>query len=79
MFVIVKDMQHTRGGEKNMRLCYDNCWRGWCHFGSTSDCVKVYKSKSWAEKKAEIVKGTVVEIPNGQAMNVAGQIEFIDH
>ena len=79
MFVIVKDMSHKPDGEKNMRLCYDNCWRGWCHFGSTSECVKTYLSRTWAEKKAERVGGIVVEIPRGQAMNVAGQIENVDH
>lgn len=78
MFVITKDLTE-KGGEKNMRLCNDDHWRGWCHGGTTGDCVKTYRSKTWAEKKAKRVKGIVVEIPRGQAMNVAGQIEFVDH
>ena len=79
MFIITKDLSHKPHASKNMRLCNDDWWRDWCHIGSTGDCIKFYHKKGWADKKAQSIGGTVVEIPKGYSINVAGQIEMVDH
>jgi len=38
--------------ETGARLCQDNKWRTFAHNGTFSSCVKVWKRKGWAWRKA---------------------------
>lgn len=59
---------------ENQRLCQDNRWRGFANFGTTPGCVKEYKSKGHAERKAKRIKGSVVSIPNGYTVDAGGTV-----
>jgi hypothetical protein len=67
VFLIIRE-------DNNYRLCQDNRWRGFAMFGTTPGCVKEYKSKGHAERKANRVKGTVVAIPNGYSVDAGGNV-----
>jgi len=53
------------------RLCQDGRWRGFAHFGTDSDCVKVYRSMGHAKRKALKIDGIVIEIPELPEGNVS--------
>ena len=59
----------------NYRLCQDGKWREHVPFGSCGNCLKEYKRKAFASKKAEKVQGQVVEINTTfENMDAAGNI-----
>ncbi len=62
-FLIVKGM---------FRLCQDNKWRAFCHFGTYKECVKEYRSLGFAKRKAKRVGGRVVRIPEGVTVEAGG-------
>lgn len=69
MIVVAKVMNG-----KNYRLCQDNLWREWAHFGTFPECVKEYVSRGWAEKAAKKKKGFVIELKKGEAMDAFGRV-----
>ena len=54
-------------------LCQDGEWRGDTSFGTYSDCVKEYRTKGHAVRRAKRLKGVVVEVPQGVTISRARQ------
>jgi hypothetical protein len=57
-----------------MRLCMDNCWRGFANFGDGSSCVKSYKTLGHASRVAKRIRGFVVDIPAGFEIDASGEV-----
>jgi len=58
----------------NLRLCQDNCWRSFANFGTYPECVKEYRSRVWARRRANRSKGIVIEIPEGVTIDASGSV-----
>ena len=58
------------------RLCQDDRWRGHVPFGSDGGCLKEYARQANAKKKAQKVRGAVVEVPAGVELDAAGGGQF---
>lgn len=43
-------------------LCKDNLWRIFVHYGTFPECVRVYRVRGFAERKARKLGGRVVEL-----------------
>lgn len=65
MLVVVRD---------GRRLCQDGYLREFANFGTFPECVKEYRKRGWAERKAKEIGGQVVEIYRGQSMDASGNI-----
>lgn len=66
MFVVVDSI--------GRRLCQDGCWRYFANWGTYKECVKEYRVRGWADRKARRFKARVVEILPGQTMDAAGNV-----
>jgi len=60
------------------RLCKDNKWREFAMFGTYPTCVKIFKSRGWAEKAAERFainhEWKMVALGKGESMDASGRI-----
>jgi hypothetical protein len=60
--------------QHGLRLCQDDRWRSHAHFGTTKQCVRVYKLYSAAATRARRVNGSVVVIPDGMEVDASGRV-----
>ena len=78
----VRDEVNLRGevlpylivNEQGDRLCNDNRWRQFAMFGSYQECVKEYRTKGHAKRQAKRIKGIVIKIPEGFAIEAGGTV-----
>lgn len=56
------------------RLCNDSKWRYFAHLGTTSFCVRFYRHRGHAERRAKKVGGTVVYLEPTAELDAVGQI-----
>jgi len=59
---------------KDHRLCQDGKWRWFANFGTFAECVKEYRSLGHAKRRAKRVKGEVVVVGEGMAMDAVGNL-----
>ena len=55
------------------RLCRDGLVRGFAPWGTYPICVKTYKSKAWAFRRAREIGGYALEIPEDVTMDATGR------
>ena len=56
------------------RLCNDDSWRSFANYGTYPECVKEYRSLSFAKKKAIQKKVLVVEVNKDVEIDACGRI-----
>lgn len=51
-----------KGEHGDFVLCNDNLWRIFVHYGTFPECVRVYRVRGFAERKARKLGGMVVKL-----------------
>lgn len=60
--------------EDGRRLCKDGYWRDFANFGDYPDCVKVYRNKPRARRRALDRKARLADIPDGFSVDACGRV-----
>lgn len=69
MYLIYKIVQGVQ-----YRLCKDDSWRSFANYGTYPECVKEYRSLSFAKKNAIQKKALVVEVNKDVEIDACGRI-----
>ncbi|MCK9462606.1 MAG: hypothetical protein M0R80_23555 [Proteobacteria bacterium] len=56
------------------RLCNDGYWRNFAMFGNVKGCVKQYRYKGHALRRAKHLGGIVVQVPQGMEVDASGVV-----
>lgn len=75
--VLAEKMYYVIHSETGARLCQDGRWREHhAPFGTFSSCVKVYKQRGWAERRANRLGNTamVLFLARHLEMDAAGHV-----
>jgi hypothetical protein len=63
--------------EFDSRLCKDGCFRHFAYFGTYPECVKIYRVRGWAIRRAQKhLKKIVIRLPDGAIMDASGRIRW---